>query len=118
VEEESSSSAFACDPACLEHGECLEDGSCRCHEGWNGPLRCSIEGCPHNCRAEEKRGSCIQVKSVINQSMITPSSIFFKEGEEWKCSCEHGFSGEGCEMSIETECGDKEDNDGGDFTLT
>ncbi len=40
---------------------------------------------------------------------------FFEDSSSgaWKCQCLHGYDGRSCQVPLETECGDKVDNDGG-----
>nr|XP_032813608.1 teneurin-3-like isoform X2 [Petromyzon marinus] len=79
----------ACHRHCAEHGAC-RDGKCECSQGWNGE-HCSVEGCPAMCSGN---GECRLAQG------------------SWLCVCVPGWRGPGCDTSMETNCGDGEDNDG------
>ena len=36
-----------------------------------------------------------------------------EDAREWACQCEQGWEGPGCDVAVETECGDGYDNDKG-----
>ncbi|XP_028969053.1 teneurin-m [Galendromus occidentalis] len=78
-----------CDSRCSEHGQC-RNGTCACLTGWNGK-HCTLEGCPSMCN---RHGECI------------------KDAGEWVCRCHDNWSGTGCSLPSERNCGDKIDNDG------
>ncbi|KAJ8405717.1 hypothetical protein AAFF_G00311540 [Aldrovandia affinis] len=92
----------ACHPRCEEHGQC-KDGTCECHPGWEGEY-CTIahyldlvvkDGCPGLCNGN---GRCTL------------------EQNGWRCVCQAGWSGMGCNIVMETECADNTDNDGDGLT--
>ncbi|XP_043193937.1 teneurin-m-like isoform X3 [Amphibalanus amphitrite] len=78
-----------CDPRCEEHGQC-KNGTCLCVTGWNG-RHCTLQGCPKSCSS---RGSC---------------QLSFDN--EWECSCDSGWFGDDCSLPLESDCGDRVDND-------
>ncbi|XP_035290458.1 teneurin-1 isoform X1 [Anguilla anguilla] len=92
----------ACHPRCEEHGQC-KDGTCECHPGWEGE-HCTTahyldlvvkDGCPGLCNGN---GRCTL------------------EQNGWRCVCQAGWSGMGCNVIMETECQDNADNDGDGLT--
>uniref|UniRef100_A0A5S6QLT2 EGF-like domain-containing protein n=1 Tax=Trichuris muris TaxID=70415 RepID=A0A5S6QLT2_TRIMR len=85
---------IACLPGCNDHGQC-KNGSCECNTGWNG-LNCHIAGCPENC---SNHGSCQR-----------------NEANEWMCICDSNFSGDDCQVPIESQCSDNVDNDNDGLT--
>ena len=86
-----------CHASCAEHGACV-DGACVCQKGWNG-RHCSLEGCGGDCGGH---GECRQDRAPGD------------ERGEWRCECEDGWAGPGCERRQETECQDEVDNDKGE----
>ena len=83
-----------CDARCAMHGQC-KNGTCLCVTGWNG-RHCTLEGCPSQCSGH---GQC---------------KIADESSKEWACQCERGWEGPGCDVGVETECGDGYDNDQGE----
>ncbi|GMT19588.1 hypothetical protein PFISCL1PPCAC_10885, partial [Pristionchus fissidentatus] len=80
-----------CPEGCGDHGKCGDDGKCTCDKGWNGG-NCYEEGCPSDCG---EKGECR-----------------LKSSGDWSCHCQWPFTGRGCEIEREMECGDGIDNDG------
>ncbi|CAB1337375.1 unnamed protein product, partial [Coregonus sp. 'balchen'] len=88
-----------CHPRCTDHGVCRE-GKCDCHQGWTGE-HCTIvcvidmivlaDGCPGLCNSN---GRC-----VLDQA-------------GWRCICQSGWRGLGCDVATETLCSDGKDNEG------
>ena len=87
-----SCSTRTCDARCSGHGEC-NNGTCVCMPGWNG-IHCTLEGCPGSPVCME-HGQC-RVEEGL-----------------WKCRCDKGWEGVGCETKLEANCRDGRDNDGG-----
>ncbi|KAL3310602.1 hypothetical protein Ciccas_010829 [Cichlidogyrus casuarinus] len=115
-----------CDRRCHDHGACFS-GRCICEPGWNGP-HCSIDGCPSDCN---KRGQCVELSlfspsapslrlsselrqriasiaqslAALQESTTSPVSSWFA------CRCDSNWRGSACQIPVEADCSDGQDND-------
>ena len=82
-----------CDIRCNQHGICV-NGTCNCSPGYQG-RNCDINNCPKGCSSN---GICEKSKSQYTK---------------YQCMCNHGWTGQACDVQVELFCNDDIDNDNG-----
>ncbi|XP_028815540.1 teneurin-3 isoform X2 [Denticeps clupeoides] len=129
-------STEVCSVDCVPHGACI-DGSCRCEDGWRG-LDCEERECRPRC---SEHGVCRDGKCDCHQGwtgeqcsiayyldkVVKADKIGYKDGcpglcnnngrctldqNGWRCLCQPGWRGAGCDVAMETICSDGKDNEG------
>jgi hypothetical protein len=90
-----------CPNGCSMNGICNKDGTCQCDVGFMGK-DCSKIGCPKGFR--NKKGSATpcteQYCSPNTPNDISCAGKGICSEKEFKCICEKGFWGEGCQDSL------------------
>ena len=119
-------SVATCDARCGQHGMC-SNGTCLCTNGWNG-RHCTLEGCPGNCNGhgmavclEQFHDSFHNIGTshslLLTRVTCTPAGTCsmpnYAPPGSWECLCESGWYGPGCDIRLEQNCDDKQDNDKG-----
>ncbi|WKX99660.1 hypothetical protein Q1695_014493 [Nippostrongylus brasiliensis] len=96
-----------CEADCSGHGECLPNGRCKCTPGYMGeaceepvcPVVCSGNGVFSGgvciCRAGFKGKEC---DVHAHWCEIADCSGHGRCGDEGRCHCEKGWTGDGCEL--------------------
>ena len=125
----------ACDARCDSHGFC-NNGTCICKPGWNG-RHCTLGMCSvwkllnHFEVKLTSKVNCIDtIIFLLNFCYFLEQSpiYFFVEGcpsechnngacqlfqDGWKCSCRDGWKGIECNVAMEVECDNSDDDDKG-----
>ncbi|XP_012934800.1 sushi, von Willebrand factor type A, EGF and pentraxin domain-containing protein 1 [Aplysia californica] len=94
--------ASSCLPnPCQHRGVCVEENGvhfrCRCADDYTGSFcQDKMSWCQRNpCM---NGGSCVEVTSFANDNQILPAE------QNYVCRCEHGWTGDRCEVRVEPSC--------------